>query len=132
MKTHVECLPCFARQANEAIRMATDDEAIQERVLRQVMRWIAEVPLHQTPCILRWRIYRLIREAVGEDPFRRIKTRCNHFAMGFVPTLDEWVNRSSEPLGAASSCIAGMKPISGIPGYVEEKPLLAALDHTVD
>lgn len=133
MKTHVECLPCFVRQANEAIRMATADGSIQERVLRQVMRWIADAPLGQTPCILRWRIYRFIREAVGEDPYISIKTRCNHFAMGIVPLLENWVNRSPDPIGAAIRlAIAANETDFGIHGYVEESHVLSALDHTVD
>ena len=38
MKTHLECIPCFIKQSLEAARMATDDEEVHEKVLKEVMK----------------------------------------------------------------------------------------------
>jgi uncharacterized protein with ATP-grasp and redox domains len=32
MKLHLECMPCYIRQALEAIRMVTDDKKLQEKI----------------------------------------------------------------------------------------------------
>jgi uncharacterized protein with ATP-grasp and redox domains len=37
MKTFLDCVPCFIRQALDAVRLATSDNITHERVLRGVM-----------------------------------------------------------------------------------------------
>jgi hypothetical protein len=47
MKTYYDCLPCLIRQAVEAVRMVTDDEAVQEKVIRQVLLETARIDLQK-------------------------------------------------------------------------------------
>lgn len=49
MRTHLECVPCFVRQALEAIRMTTEDEAVQEEVLSRVLREVSDLDLRLSP-----------------------------------------------------------------------------------
>jgi uncharacterized protein with ATP-grasp and redox domains len=37
MKTFLDCIPCFLRQALEASRMATKDESVQARIMRRIL-----------------------------------------------------------------------------------------------
>lgn len=37
MKLHLECVPCYIRQALDAKKMATSDRDIQEAILREVL-----------------------------------------------------------------------------------------------
>ena len=39
MKTFLDCIPCFVRQSLDSARLATDDEQIHERVVREVLIW---------------------------------------------------------------------------------------------
>jgi len=39
MKTYFECIPCFIRQALDSVKLATDDEQIQEQVVLEVLAW---------------------------------------------------------------------------------------------
>lgn len=48
MKTRLESVPCLVRQALDAVRMATDDEAVQETVIRQVLRDMSAVDLDES------------------------------------------------------------------------------------
>ena len=43
MKTSLDCIPCFVRQALNAARMASADPAVPERILREVLRWAGEI-----------------------------------------------------------------------------------------
>ena len=37
MKMHLDCVPCIQRQVLQATRLVTDDETLQEQVLREVL-----------------------------------------------------------------------------------------------
>ena len=43
MKTYLDCIPCFFRQALAAARMSTEDEIIQRRVLISVSNMIPDM-----------------------------------------------------------------------------------------
>ena len=36
MKVYIDCMPCFIRQALESVKLVTDDEMVQEQVVRRV------------------------------------------------------------------------------------------------
>jgi len=46
MRTVLDCIPCFVRQSLEAARFVTDDPAVHERLLRDVLRRTAEIADH--------------------------------------------------------------------------------------
>jgi hypothetical protein len=52
MKTYFECIPCFVRQAIETARRVTDDKAVQEEVIRKVLRAVSEMDMQKTPPIM--------------------------------------------------------------------------------
>ena len=76
MDTPLECLPCTCRQALEAVRYATGDEAIHERVLRSTLRAVSETDLSISSPELAARVHRQIRELTGNpDPYLEAKRR---------------------------------------------------------
>lgn len=102
MKTFYDCIPCFIRQALDAARLATEDEAIHERVLREALRVAADMDLKQSPPSMAQHIHRAIREWTGQgDPYREIKDRFNRMALELYPTLQEWMAESDEPIETA-------------------------------
>lgn len=133
MKTCFECIPCFVRQAFEAARLATDDEAIQEQVLRNVLRAASEMDLKGSPPVMGQHIHRLIRRLTGEnDPYRRIKERFNHVALGLYAELNERVKRSPEPLETAVRlAIAGNIIDSGVSNHIDETHIHNAIEHAL-
>jgi uncharacterized protein with ATP-grasp and redox domains len=58
MKTSLDCIPCFLRQALEAARFMTDDPVIHERIIREVLRNSADMDLTKSPPILARIFYR--------------------------------------------------------------------------
>ncbi len=71
MKTYLDCVPCFLRQALDAARMTTDDELLQEKVLRLVSRELSEMDMGLSPPAMAQKIHRLIRQLTDNpDPYR--------------------------------------------------------------
>ncbi len=102
MRTYLECIPCFVRQALEASRMVTSDPAVHERVLRETLRLVAEMPFDHSPPWMGQQIHRLLREAThNSDPYRQVKSQSNALALGLYPTLKERVCASADPFGTA-------------------------------
>jgi uncharacterized protein with ATP-grasp and redox domains len=102
MKTFFDCIPCFARQALDAVRLVTDDEVVHERLLRDVLRAASEMDLRQSPPVMGQRIHRLIRSLTRQrDPYREIKHRHNQLALELYPQLRAFVHSSRNPLETA-------------------------------
>ena len=49
MKTYLDCIPCFMRQALGAARLATSDETVHETVLRGVLAVTSRMDLKKSP-----------------------------------------------------------------------------------
>jgi uncharacterized protein with ATP-grasp and redox domains len=102
MRTFFECIPCFVRQTVEAVKMVTDDTAIQEQVIREVLRGAADMNLMKTPPHMAQRIHRVIKKTTGiSDPYADIKRRSNTFAAHIYPELMSIVDRSDRPFETA-------------------------------
>ncbi|MFO8173490.1 MAG: ARMT1-like domain-containing protein, partial [Longimicrobiales bacterium] len=107
MKHYLECYPCFIRQALEAARMATPDEAVHRQVLVEVARMMAELPAEATPVEMGLAIHRAIRERTGaSDPYLEAKRESNRHALSLYPRLREHVEAAPDPLGAAVTAAA--------------------------
>jgi uncharacterized protein with ATP-grasp and redox domains len=102
MKTYLDCIPCFFRQALDAARLVTDDEAIHEQILRDVIDLTNRLNLHQSPPAMGQLIHRRIRElAENPDPYRDLKKRHNHLAMELYELLELTVRHSNNPIDTA-------------------------------
>jgi damage-control phosphatase, subfamily I len=102
MKTTYDCIPCFVRQALDAVRLTTSDEKIHEQVLRSVLAAASKMNMDQSPPVMGQYIHRLIRELSGnDDPYKKIKKRFNDFALKLYPDLKQRIQNSSHPMDTA-------------------------------
>jgi damage-control phosphatase, subfamily I len=93
---------CFVRQTLEAVRMMTDDESLQERILRQVMAESADFNMTMPAPVMAQRIHRIIRQGLNNaDPYVDAKKRFNQFALGMKNILAEKVRTSPSPIATA-------------------------------
>ena len=134
MKTFFDCIPCFVRQSLDSVRMTTPDEAVHERLLREVLRVLADMDMRQSPPATAKRIHRLIREMTGQaDPYRAVKERFNRLAMDVYPELKAKVERSASPLETAVRlAIAGNVIDSGVNHHLRDEQVHEAIDHALD
>jgi len=102
MKTYLECIPCFTRQALDTVRMVTDDEVLRWRVMRRVLEAASRFSEDAPPPVMGAEIHRLIRRETGNpDPYAGIKKRANEFALELMPRLMEMVSASKKPFETA-------------------------------
>jgi len=102
MKTQLKCLPCFIRQASEALAIATNDEAVHEQVMRQVLKEVSRMDLGANPPLMGQQIHRLVRRCSGHpDPYQAIKQQCNDVAEGLLPHLYQRLAATESPLEMA-------------------------------
>ena len=130
MKTYFDCIPCFAKQALSAARLATTDRQLQEKVLRRSLELLSEIDMSQPPPVMGREIHRLIRETVGVlDPYKNVKEKYNRFALDLYPELAERVRVSDNPLEtAARLAIAGNIIDFGVGGSLDHEKVIQTIE----
>jgi uncharacterized protein with ATP-grasp and redox domains len=124
MKTSYECVPCFIRQTLDAVRLATSDEKIHEKVLRGVLAAASKMDLDQPPPVMGQYIHSLIREFSGhQDPYKTIKDRFNSFALKLYPELKQRIRSSSNPMDTAVRM--------AVAGNIIDFGVNAKIDHSI-
>lgn len=99
MKTYLECIPCFFKQALIASQIAGADEVTQKKVLDKLSQMIPNFSLEQKPPEMGKDVYALVKEMTGNpDPFKEIKHRFNKIALKLYPNLKKKVKESKDPL----------------------------------
>ena len=109
MKTYLDCIPCFFKQALHAARIAGSDEITQKRILDEVARILPEFSLNSSPPEMGLIIHRLIKGlTLKEDPYSQIKAESNRAALKIYPALEERLSASDDRLlTAVQLAIAG-------------------------
>ncbi|MDP8216833.1 MAG: ARMT1-like domain-containing protein [Candidatus Kaelpia imicola] len=109
MKTYLDCIPCFFKQALEAARMAGADKKMQKRILNKVAAILPEFSLTSSPPEMGRNIYGLAREITKkDDPYLKIKEKSNKLALSIYNKLKKKVEHSHDRLlMAVELAIAG-------------------------
>ena len=90
------------RQALDAARMATDNPAVQRKILDRVAELLPTVPLDSTPVDLGQLVHRLVWEVTGvADPYAKVKKESNDLGLKLYPTLKSQVEGSEDRLSIA-------------------------------
>ncbi|VGO16811.1 hypothetical protein PDESU_05403 [Pontiella desulfatans] len=103
MQTYTECIPCFVRQAHDALRqVAKEDEELVLRTLQRVLREAAEFPLSSTPPAMAQATHRIIREESGNpDPYAEIKAESTRLALGLASEARKVISSAIDPFKMA-------------------------------
>ena len=102
MKTYLECIPCFFKQALFAARAATDDEKKIKEVLDRIAKRIPDVPLDNPPPETARFVYGAVRDVIGvTDPFKAYKDKSIKNALHLCGGLKSAVEHSDDPLRTA-------------------------------
>jgi uncharacterized protein with ATP-grasp and redox domains len=129
MRTSLDCIPCFIRQALDAVRMLSANPNDHERIVRDVLAWTSEMDLDEPPPVLGQRIHRRLREIAGvDDPYRAAKDRLNSMALSLLPELRAEIEAAPEPLATAVRlAIAGNVIDMGLNTRVTESDVRQAI-----
>jgi len=99
MKTYLDCIPCFYKQALMAARMSGASEEVQREVLNNLSKVALSFTLTTTPAEMGREIYAMISKITGKkDPYREIKEKSNKLALNLLPYLYEKIINSDDRL----------------------------------
>lgn len=102
MHTYLECIPCFVRQAYDALQQVANDDALAHRALRRVLAASAEFKMDLSPPEMAQTIHRIIREETGNpDPYAEIKARSSTVALRLAEEARPLINGSIDPFKMA-------------------------------
>ena len=134
MKTFLDCVPCFLKQALDAARMASDDLDVHAEVLRTVALAVAEMDTDDTPPSMGQVIHRVVREATGvEDPYRAVKDHFNELALSMYPSLKRTVSESDDPFEmAVRLAVAGNIIDFGARSDIDEESLRRSMRESLE
>ncbi len=99
MKTHLDCIPCFFRQALQAARAATDEEGLHKKVMDRLGVAIRGISLESSPPEIAEVVYATVREITEvEDPYAAEKEHATRRALEIYSLLRERVEAAEDPL----------------------------------
>lgn len=102
MKTSLDCIPCFVRQAADAVKMSFPSDEERNRLMRNVLQWLGEIDLDQSPPAISQIIHRRVRGLLAmDDPYRAAKDSHNALAAALIPAIRRRVAESFDPLTMA-------------------------------
>lgn len=101
MSTTMNCIPCFVRQAAEAVNLCVPDESRRAGIMRSLLAGIAEADWNASSPAVAQQIHRLIRKATGDpDPYLAMKERMNKLALDLLPCLIRAARLEERPRAA--------------------------------
>jgi uncharacterized protein with ATP-grasp and redox domains len=102
MQTYLDCIPCFIRQSLDAVKLATDDQRVQEQIIHHALDLAGKMDFSSSPPAMAQIIHRKIRTLVkNNDPYKQKKQHFNEFALSLFPKFKELVANFGKPLEAA-------------------------------
>jgi len=109
MRTYLECIPCFMKQAIEMARLVTGNEIVHKKIVDEVAKMIPEFSLGASPPAMARRIHQVMEKHIGRiDFYKDIKRKSNERALELYPRLKDKVDRSvNRLLTAVEIAIAG-------------------------
>jgi len=133
VKTSLDCIPCFTRQALDAARMVSDSPAVHEEIVRRVMSMAARMDFSQPPPVVGQKIHRIIRVLTGvDDPYRQVKDRFNRFALELYPGMKRRIACSADRFETAVRlAIAGNVIDLGLKSKVSEAEVERAIEEAL-
>jgi damage-control phosphatase, subfamily I len=109
MRTYLDCIPCFFRQALDASRMAGADEQLQKGIMDELSRMLPSIHLGACPPEIGRAIYKMVGDISGvRDPFKNVKKKSNEMALSLYQKLARKIELSADRLlTAVELSIAG-------------------------
>jgi len=109
MKTYLDCIPCFFRQALEGARIIQASPRQQKWIIDKFAKKIPKISLKSSPPEIARFGYALLKKiSPNGDPYKNIKQKSNRCALRLLWKLKNKVNRSKDSLLTATElAIAG-------------------------
>jgi uncharacterized protein with ATP-grasp and redox domains len=109
MKTYLDCIPCFYRQAIAAARLANLAEGAQRQIVIELSKNVEKFLSGYSPPEIARMVYDIINKyANTEDIYKELKENNNEFALKLYPKLQQKIAKADHSLLLATElAIAG-------------------------
>jgi len=109
MKTYLECVPCFFKQALEACSIIGVDENITRVIINKIAEIIPFFSVETTPPEMGRIIHQIVQSITNNsDPYKELKEKSNKLAFQLYPNLKDKINCSNDKfLVAVKLAISG-------------------------
>lgn len=102
MKSYLDCLPCFVRQALDSCRKVSSDEVKIGGILEKTLAYLSSADLGQPPPVIGAAVHRILRQELGNaDPYREIKKRSTEKGLELAEEACRMIDSSHDPFASA-------------------------------
>jgi len=102
MKLHLECIPCYIRQALDAAKMVTSDKNIHEKILRKSIIAASKFNSEENGLLIHAEIQKIIKKiAPRGDPYKKVKVKFNNICLELADGLKKIIEESTDPFGTS-------------------------------
>ncbi len=108
MRTSLDCLVCYMKQARSIGQLADADAAAQRRLCDETGRFIAAVDTELSPPENAIALYAAFGRVLGsDDPFARVNRESNELALSLREEIRRKIEAADDPLRAAVRAAIG-------------------------
>ncbi|MBN3040025.1 MAG: DUF89 family protein [Candidatus Omnitrophica bacterium] len=109
MKTYLDCIPCFFKQALYSARMSKATKKTQKKILDQLAGIIPKISLESSPPEMARIIHKqMFKFTKQHDPYKKVKMQSNRMALEILDKLKAQVSHARDRLLMATKlAIAG-------------------------
>ncbi len=102
MKVYYECVPCFLRQAKEALDLTSADENLKLEIMMEILEFLSkELSKNSVSNDIGTRIHHIIKNKTGNnDPYFNLKNKGNKIALSLLPEIKELLIQEEDNLEA--------------------------------
>jgi len=98
MRLYLDCIPCYLRQALEAIRMVSENKALHEKVMRESIKAAGKFDTDNIGLMTQYEIQKIIKKYTHDgDPYKKVKERFNSICLDLAGDLQERIRKSKDP-----------------------------------
>jgi uncharacterized protein with ATP-grasp and redox domains len=104
MKISRECIHCLARQAVEIAEEATNNEKMQEEIIKRSLKELGEIDFNETAPEVAFRMHQHAKNITGiKDPYVRLKEQYNKVAKEIYERIieEKWLDNAEDPFDMA-------------------------------
>ena len=132
MKTNLDCIPCFFRQALETARLSGANAVVQRKILHEVARTLPSFSLRASPPEIARSVYGIVKRATRQhDPYKKMKLRSNRLILRMYPDLRRRISAAEDRLLKAVEMAIGGNIIDyGVRNSLNVKEELKKILHT--
>lgn len=109
MKTYLECVPCFFKQALETAKRSGCNKKMQKEIIDILAKKFPSIPLEKSPPENAHHVYDMIKRVSGcKDPYKKEKRMANKLVLKGYPLIKKKLKNSKDKLfKAVELSIAG-------------------------